>query len=311
MLARYKTGQPTALAQLSMGAVDSHNSLPLPRRAAAASCCPASCAFAACDRFIPAACNLCKARGVPRALQFKAGSRLEPGAQRGGRSGAMADLSAFADAGFDPKAYINQACAGKTGEEPLERCAAAGAPSGSDRRAWKSAERPGPAAASPPPEPPPPAVAPLLAPARSFRPPPRPWHSFLAELEMRLHLSAEDVGLYLQDHATRAQQRIPAAAKELLRIQVPAAAAARFVSAMKLFSRKRGLRSGAWVWHAACGTGVCWCPASCSSALFRFPMPCCAPPLRTMSRPCVPQPPPRCSSWRRLGAAARRAWLRR
>ncbi len=37
---------------------------------------------------------------------------------------------------------------------------------------------------------------------------------------MRLHLSAEDVGLYLQDHAARAQQRIPAAAKELLRIQV-------------------------------------------------------------------------------------------
>lgn len=45
---------------------------------------------------------------------------------------------------------------------------------------------------------------------------------FLAELEMKLHLSTEDVGLYLQDHAARAQQRIPAAAKELLRIKVGA-----------------------------------------------------------------------------------------
>lgn len=37
---------------------------------------------------------------------------------------------------------------------------------------------------------------------------------------MKLHLSAEDVSLYLQDHSARAMQRIPAAAKELLRIQV-------------------------------------------------------------------------------------------
>ncbi|KAL4457254.1 hypothetical protein ABPG75_012119 [Micractinium tetrahymenae] len=46
-----------------------------------------------------------------------------------------------------------------------------------------------------------------------------PLERFLAELEMRLHLAAEDVGLYLQDHSARAQQRIPAAAKELLRIK--------------------------------------------------------------------------------------------
>lgn len=63
--------------------------------------------------------------------------------------------------------------------------------------------------------------SPLLSAAPSIPPrSPPPLRSFLAELEMRLHLSAEDVGLYLQDHATRAQQRIPAAAKELLRIQV-------------------------------------------------------------------------------------------
>jgi hypothetical protein len=37
---------------------------------------------------------------------------------------------------------------------------------------------------------------------------------------MKLHLSAEDVSLYLQDHSGRAMQRIPAAAKELLRIKV-------------------------------------------------------------------------------------------
>ncbi|EFN55444.1 hypothetical protein CHLNCDRAFT_133750 [Chlorella variabilis] len=76
----------------------------------------------------------------------------------------MTDLNAFSDAAFDPKLFINQACTGKTGDEPLER--------------------------------------------------------FLAELEMKLHLSAEDVGLYLQDHSGRAMQRIPAAAKELLRIKV-------------------------------------------------------------------------------------------
>ncbi|KAL4421182.1 hypothetical protein ABPG77_003365 [Micractinium sp. CCAP 211/92] len=46
-----------------------------------------------------------------------------------------------------------------------------------------------------------------------------PLERFLAELEMKLHLAAEDVGLYLQDHSARAQQRIPAAARELLRIK--------------------------------------------------------------------------------------------
>ncbi|KAI3425696.1 hypothetical protein D9Q98_007673 [Chlorella vulgaris] len=75
----------------------------------------------------------------------------------------MTDISAFGDEAFDAKAFINQACTAKTGDEPLER--------------------------------------------------------FLAELEMKLHLSAEDVSLYLQDHSGRAMQRIPAAAKELLRIK--------------------------------------------------------------------------------------------
>ena len=44
--------------------------------------------------------------------------------------------------------------------------------------------------------------------------------SFLAELEMKLHLTAEDTSLYLQDHSSRAVTRIPAATKELLRIKV-------------------------------------------------------------------------------------------
>lgn len=39
---------------------------------------------------------------------------LRPGAD-------MTDLSAFSDAGFDPKQFINQACAAKTSDEPLER----------------------------------------------------------------------------------------------------------------------------------------------------------------------------------------------
>ncbi len=43
---------------------------------------------------------------------------------------------------------------------------------------------------------------------------------FLAELEMKLHLTAEDASLYLQDHSSRAVTRIPAATKELLRIKV-------------------------------------------------------------------------------------------
>jgi hypothetical protein len=33
----------------------------------------------------------------------------------------MTDLSVFAEPGFDPKAWINTACAGKPQDEPLER----------------------------------------------------------------------------------------------------------------------------------------------------------------------------------------------
>jgi len=33
----------------------------------------------------------------------------------------MTDLNAFSDEAFDLKKYINAACAGKTGDEPLER----------------------------------------------------------------------------------------------------------------------------------------------------------------------------------------------
>lgn len=41
---------------------------------------------------------------------------------------------------------------------------------------------------------------------------------------MRLHLSAEDASLYLQDSSSRAVTRIPAATKELLRVKVRPAA---------------------------------------------------------------------------------------
>lgn len=42
---------------------------------------------------------------------------------------------------------------------------------------------------------------------------------YLADLEMRLHLNAEDTSLYLQDHSSKAVTRIPAASKELLRMK--------------------------------------------------------------------------------------------
>jgi hypothetical protein len=34
---------------------------------------------------------------------------------------SMKDLSVFSDSGFDPKAWINAACAGRQQDEPLER----------------------------------------------------------------------------------------------------------------------------------------------------------------------------------------------
>jgi hypothetical protein len=75
------------------------------------------------------------------------------------------DLSQFASEGFDPKAYINDACSGIPDDD-------------------KASER------------------------------------HLAELEMKLHLAGEDLGLYLQDQSTKYSQRVPAAIKELLRIKV-------------------------------------------------------------------------------------------
>jgi len=44
-------------------------------------------------------------------------------------------------------------------------------------------------------------------------------YRYLADQEMKLHLGAEDIGLYIQDQATRATQRIPVAARELARIR--------------------------------------------------------------------------------------------
>ena len=46
----------------------------------------------------------------------------------------------------------------------------------------------------------------------------------VAELEMRLHLAAEDVSLYLQDYTLKCSQRIPTAIKELMRIREDAMA---------------------------------------------------------------------------------------
>ena len=74
---------------------------------------------------------------------------------------------------------------------------------------------------------------------------------YLGELEMKLHLAAEDVALYLQDHSTRAMQRIPAAVKELTRITVgeecDPAAAGQLVSK---YPAARGLLHciGSWGW---------------------------------------------------------------
>ena len=84
--------------------------------------------------------SVVRRRGGCRGFSLRPDSRVAPGERRAGDRLAMADLSAFADAGFDPKAFINQACADKTGEEPLERCAGAGEPAGRDR---SSQERPG------------------------------------------------------------------------------------------------------------------------------------------------------------------------
>lgn len=75
----------------------------------------------------------------------------------------MADLQVFLEEDFDPKAYINAACANKPADKALDR--------------------------------------------------------YLAELEMKLHLGSDDIGLYLEDQSTRATQRIPVAARELARIR--------------------------------------------------------------------------------------------
>ena len=79
-----------------------------------------------------------------------------------------------------------------------------------------------------------------------------PPSSFLAELEMRLHLAGEDTALYLGDHAARAQLRIPAAARELLRIQVRGRGTGR---------RAGGMRAGRPTMCRRCRPAVA-CPAA-------------------------------------------------
>uniref|UniRef100_A0A383V7S2 Conserved oligomeric Golgi complex subunit 7 n=1 Tax=Tetradesmus obliquus TaxID=3088 RepID=A0A383V7S2_TETOB len=75
----------------------------------------------------------------------------------------MTDLAAFAEEGFDPKAWINEACAGKPPTEPLER--------------------------------------------------------FLAELEMRLQLGAEEVEGGLSEVCGAALRRVPFALQEVGRLR--------------------------------------------------------------------------------------------
>ena len=74
----------------------------------------------------------------------------------------------------------------------------------------------------------------------------------LAGLEMRLHLSAEDLALHLQDDSARAAARIPAAVHELLQVQVRGGDA--------------GLERGGWRRGAPCGHGVCVCACVCTRA---------------------------------------------
>ena len=45
--------------------------------------------------------------------------------------------------------------------------------------------------------------------------------SFLMNLELRLHLAAEDVDAALEMDSARALQRIPAAVQEILHLRVP------------------------------------------------------------------------------------------
>ena len=45
--------------------------------------------------------------------------------------------------------------------------------------------------------------------------------SFLMNLELRLHLAAEDVDAALEMDSARASQRIPAAVQEILHLRVP------------------------------------------------------------------------------------------
>lgn len=75
----------------------------------------------------------------------------------------MADLTEFAEDGYNAKLWINQACQQRPGEEPLEK--------------------------------------------------------FLAELEMRLQLTAEEIESTLMDNSAQAMRRIPFAIQEIYRLQ--------------------------------------------------------------------------------------------
>ena len=118
----------------------------------------------------------------------------------------MTDLGVFLEKDFDPKAFINAACAGKPEDQALDRY-----------------------------------VSPKIIESCSSSCPPSSHKAqfvcfsitsrFLAELEMKLHLGSEDISLYLQDQAVRATQRIPVAARELARIREDAQGVRSSVSA--------------------------------------------------------------------------------
>eukprot|EP00887_Chlorella_sp_A99_P007905 scaffold12.g7905.t1 len=90
----------------------------------------------------------------------------------------------------------------------------------------------------------------------------RPAVVYLGELEMKLHLAAEDVALYLQDHSGCAMARIPAAARELDDAQGVRAAAA---AALRQLDERGGDAAPAVAALAQLDAVKCRMEAACST----------------------------------------------
>ena len=103
----------------------------------------------------------------------------------------MVDVTAFAEKDFDARRWINEACELKPSDDNLEKCAGKPMPSG----CLLPGKLPSPRT--------------LLLPGR-----------YLAELELRLHLAAEDVDAALEMDSSRALQRIPSAVQEISHVRV-------------------------------------------------------------------------------------------